>query len=93
MFHSKKMFIFLALCLIGLLDAGCTGTKPATEATNQSAAESEKHAQSSDATSEKPFLMMVLPSELFLSHPGFRLDQSVEYLAKIVYPEIYDHAQ
>lgn len=33
--------------------------------------------------------MAILPSNLLLSHPGFRLNESVEYLAKLVYPEIY----
>ncbi|MEF3303432.1 ABC transporter substrate-binding protein [Paenibacillus sp. GYB003] len=33
--------------------------------------------------------MAVLPSDLLLSNPGFRLNESVAYLAKLVYPEIY----
>lgn len=33
--------------------------------------------------------MAVLPSDLLLSNPGFRLNESVEYLAKLVYPDIY----
>lgn len=30
-----------------------------------------------------------LPSQLFLTNPGARIDESVEYMAKLVYPEIY----
>lgn len=33
--------------------------------------------------------MFVLPSDLLLSNPGFRLHESVEYLAKLVYPESF----
>lgn len=33
--------------------------------------------------------MFVLPSDLLLSNPGFRLHESVEYLAKLIYPEIF----
>ncbi|TMV43209.1 ABC transporter substrate-binding protein [Paenibacillus mesophilus] len=33
--------------------------------------------------------MSILPSDLLLSNPGFRLNESVDYLAKLVYPEIY----
>ena len=33
--------------------------------------------------------MAILPSDLLLSNPGFRLDESVDYLAKLVYPDIY----
>lgn len=36
--------------------------------------------------------MFILPSDLFLSHPGFRLNESLEYLAKLVYPDAYGHA-
>lgn len=30
-----------------------------------------------------------LPSELFLLNPGLRMPEAVEYLAKLVYPEVY----
>ncbi|MCM3701636.1 ABC transporter substrate-binding protein [Paenibacillus macerans] len=33
--------------------------------------------------------MAILPSDLLLSNPGFRLNESVEYLAKLVYPDVY----
>ncbi|GAA3399660.1 ABC transporter substrate-binding protein [Paenibacillus hodogayensis] len=33
--------------------------------------------------------MAILPSDLLLSNPGFRLNESVDYLAKLVYPETY----
>lgn len=33
--------------------------------------------------------MAILPSDLLLSNPGFRLNESVEYLAKLVYPQLY----
>lgn len=33
--------------------------------------------------------MAILPSDLLLSNPGFRLNESVEYLAKLVYPDAY----
>lgn len=35
----------------------------------------------------------ILPSDLLLSNPGFRLNESVEYLAKLVYPDVYGHAR
>lgn len=35
--------------------------------------------------------MAILPSDLLLSNPGFRLNESVEYLAKLVYPDVYNH--
>lgn len=35
--------------------------------------------------------MAILPSDLLLSNPGFRLNESVEYLAKLVYPTVYNH--
>lgn len=34
--------------------------------------------------------MAILPSDLLLSNPGFRLNESVAYVAKLVYPEVYD---
>jgi len=37
--------------------------------------------------------MTVLPSDLLLSNPGFRLNESVAYLAEYVYPEIYKNAK
>lgn len=37
--------------------------------------------------------MTVLPSNLFLSNPGFALDQSVDYLARLIYPEIFGDAK
>lgn len=37
----------------------------------------------------KEHRMSILPSDLLLSNPGFRLNESVDYLAKLVYPEIY----
>lgn len=36
--------------------------------------------------------MAILPSDLLLSNPGFRLNESVDYLAKLVYPEIFGDA-
>lgn len=33
--------------------------------------------------------MAILPSDLLLSNPGFRLNESVEYLAELVYPDVY----
>lgn len=33
----------------------------------------------------------VLPSDLLLSNPGFRLNESIEYLAKLVYPDVFGH--
>lgn len=33
--------------------------------------------------------MAILPSDLLLSNPGFRLNESVEYMAKLVYPDVY----
>lgn len=35
--------------------------------------------------------MIILPSDRFLSNPGFRLSESVEYLAKLVYPNTYEN--
>lgn len=35
--------------------------------------------------------MAILPSDLLLSNPGFRFNESVEYLAKLVYPDIFGH--
>lgn len=35
--------------------------------------------------------MIILPSDRFLSNPGFRLSESVEYLAKLVYPDTYEN--
>ncbi|MEK3731694.1 ABC transporter substrate-binding protein [Paenibacillus sp. FSL M8-0334] len=35
--------------------------------------------------------MVILPSDRFLSNPGFRLSESVEYLAKLVYPDTYEN--
>ncbi|WP_342574912.1 ABC transporter substrate-binding protein [Paenibacillus sp. FSL M8-0142] len=35
--------------------------------------------------------MVILPSDRFLSNPGFRLSESVEYLAKLVYPNTYEN--
>lgn len=37
--------------------------------------------------------MVVLPSDLLLSNPGFRLNESVAYLAKTVFPEIYGNGK
>ncbi|MFS8580826.1 MAG: ABC transporter substrate-binding protein [Novibacillus thermophilus] len=37
--------------------------------------------------------LAILPSDLFLSNPGFRLNESVEYLAKLVYPDVYGHGK
>lgn len=37
--------------------------------------------------------MAILPSDLLLSNPGFRLNESVDYLAKLVYPGIYGDGQ
>ncbi|WP_010268434.1 ABC transporter substrate-binding protein [Paenibacillus senegalensis] len=37
--------------------------------------------------------MFVLPSDLLLSNPGFRLHESVEYLAKLVYPESFGNGE
>ncbi|MFE5321747.1 ABC transporter substrate-binding protein [Paenibacillus sp. NPDC056579] len=37
--------------------------------------------------------MTVLSSDLMLSNPGFRLDESVAYLAKLVYPERFGNGQ
>lgn len=34
-----------------------------------------------------------LPSELFQLNPGIRFYESVEYMAKVVYPEVYGHVQ
>lgn len=34
-----------------------------------------------------------LPSELFLLNPGIRYHESVEYMAKVVYPEVYGHVR
>lgn len=34
-----------------------------------------------------------LPSELFLLNPGLRIDESVAYMAKLVYPEVYGNVQ
>jgi iron complex transport system substrate-binding protein len=33
--------------------------------------------------------LVFLPSELFLLNPGLRIPEAVEYMAKIVYPEVY----
>lgn len=33
--------------------------------------------------------MAILPSDLLLSNPGFRMNDSVDYLAKLVYPDIF----
>lgn len=35
--------------------------------------------------------MAILPSDLLLSNPGFRLNESVEYMAKLVYPDVYSN--
>jgi len=34
-----------------------------------------------------------LPSELFQLNPGIRYQEAVEYMAKIVYPEVYGHVK
>lgn len=34
-----------------------------------------------------------LPAELFQLNPGIRFHQSVEYMAKVVYPEVYGHVK
>lgn len=34
-----------------------------------------------------------LPSELFQLNPGIRFDEAVEYMAKVVYPEVYGHVK
>lgn len=34
-----------------------------------------------------------LPSELFQLNPGIRFYESVEYMAKVVYPEVYGHVK
>ena len=34
-----------------------------------------------------------LPSELFQINPGIRFHEAVEYMAKIVYPEVYGHVK
>ncbi len=36
---------------------------------------------------------LVLPADQFLTNPGFGYDAAMEYLAKIVYPEIFDNEQ
>ncbi|UQZ81546.1 Fe(3+)-citrate-binding protein YfmC precursor [Paenibacillus konkukensis] len=36
--------------------------------------------------------MIIAPSSLFLTNPGLKLDESVLYMGKLVYPEIYGHA-
>lgn len=33
--------------------------------------------------------VLFLPPELFLLHPGIRMPEAVEYMAKLVYPEVY----
>ncbi len=34
---------------------------------------------------------MVIPSEKFLTNPGLSYDESMMYLAQIVYPELFDN--
>lgn len=34
-----------------------------------------------------------LPAELFQLNPGIRFDEAVEYMAKVVYPEVYGHVK
>lgn len=34
-----------------------------------------------------------LPSDLFLVNPGLKMTSSVEYMAKLIYPEVYGHAK
>lgn len=34
-----------------------------------------------------------LPAELFQLNPGIRFSESVEYMAKVVYPEVYGHVK
>jgi iron complex transport system substrate-binding protein len=37
--------------------------------------------------------LVFLPSELFLLNPGLRIPEAAEYMAKIIYPEVYGVAQ
>jgi iron complex transport system substrate-binding protein len=37
--------------------------------------------------------LFFLPAELFLLNPGLRLPEAAEYMAKLVYPGVYDRAQ
>jgi iron complex transport system substrate-binding protein len=34
-----------------------------------------------------------LPSELFLVNPGLKMTSSIEYMAKLAYPEVYGHVE
>lgn len=37
--------------------------------------------------------VIFLPSDLFLLNPGIRFPEAVEYMAKVVYPEVYGHVR